>query len=94
MNSKLKKCLETAVDIGLPLAVGAATVYAFEKAGVSKMWQDYELAKIPLVKEYFGEFFGKAQVAVAYIQRGAVDFAGFITTSMLTKFFINEAKGK
>ncbi|MDP3027384.1 MAG: hypothetical protein Q8N63_06760 [Nanoarchaeota archaeon] len=74
MNQKLEKAL----SIGIPIGGAVLGVTLLELTGFPKHLQNYQFAKVELVKEYFGGPMAYLQNIVPYIFRGAVDFGAAV----------------
>jgi hypothetical protein len=81
MNKKLEKAL----NIGIPISGAVLGVTLLELTGFPEHLQDYQFAKVELVKEYFGNTMAYLQNFVApYIARGTVDLFAVVLPAIFS----------
>ena len=76
MNEKL----ESIVKVGIPAVAAVAGIALLELTGFPEHLQNYEYAKMELVRQYWGSFVASMQYSAPYVERAGCDLlAGFLS---------------
>ncbi|MBI2043919.1 hypothetical protein HYT24_00980 [Candidatus Pacearchaeota archaeon] len=74
-------------NMAITAIAGTAAVGLVEYTGFAEHVQAYELAKAELVREFFGEFAGKAAYVFAHSIRTGIDVIAGLTAGLLAYSF-------